>query len=225
MSDDTDTNHKEPSLGPACLVLVILTLAVFCAVCGFGSWWVFSDQYPLAEKGISQQLIPWVATSQLGPQDKASITRQLNDLLPLVRERKIDKNQLMRLRNCLQDNPVLLWGGVQSIVEQSKSSELSETEIETVQRVSERLMRMTTDRVLGRNDLEFAIQECSKVREDQTGIEVQSNLTTDQIRVFMKRGEQLANQNNVPNEPYKISPADAFQVLIKAALAPPESMQ
>lgn len=183
---------------------------------------MFSDQYPFAEKGISQQLIPWVQSSQLSPGDKASIAGQLNQLLPLIRERRIDKRQLLRLRNCLQDNPVLLWGGVQSIVAQSKDVGLSETEIEAVQRISERLMRMATDRVLSRNDLEFTIQKCAVVLPDQLGLEVQQDLTADQIRQFMQRGEQLTNENNVPNEPYSKSPGEAFAMLIKAALDDPK---
>lgn len=78
---------KEPSLGPACLVLAILALAAFCSVCGIASWFVFSDQYPFAEKGITQQLIPWVESSQLAADDKASIVKQLNDLVPLLQAR------------------------------------------------------------------------------------------------------------------------------------------
>jgi hypothetical protein len=75
--DSNPSTPKEPSMGPACLVISILALAVFCAFCGIGSWVMFSDQYPLAEKGITQQLIPWVETSQLAADDKASIVRQL----------------------------------------------------------------------------------------------------------------------------------------------------
>ncbi|QDV21943.1 hypothetical protein [Aureliella helgolandensis] len=210
--------HQEPSIGPACLVVVILTLAVFCSVCAFGSWFMFSDQYPLAERGVDEQLIPWVETSQLAAEDKNSIVDQLHDIVAMLHDRSIDKRQLSRLRNCLQDNPILLWGGVQSIVAQSKDVGLTGTEVQAVERISQRLMRMGAERKLGRNDLEFTLQHCSKVREDQLSVEVRSNLTADEIREFMRRAEQLVQGSDVPNEPYESTAAEAFAKLVKMAL-------
>lgn len=209
---------KEPSLGPACLVVSILGLAVFCAVCGIGSWFIFSDQYPYAEKGITKQLIPWVETSQLDEADKRSIVQQLNALIPLLQAREISKQQLTRLHYCLQDNPVLLWGGVQSILLQAPKLDLSETEQEAVQRISQRLLRMATDRDLSRRDLEYTLQNCSRVRADGASIEVNDDLTAAQVREFMTRAEQLLSQHDVPNEAYDKTPSQAFAILIANAL-------
>ncbi len=208
----------EPSLGPACLVVSILFLAAFAAVCGIGSWFVFSDQYPYAEKGITKQLIPWVQTSQLAEADKRSITSQLNDLIPLLRSREIDKRQLTRLHYCLQDNPVLLWGGVQSILLQAQASDLSETERSALERISQRLLWLATDRKLGRRDLEFTLQNCSEVRPDGASIEVKRDLTAEQIRDFVSRAEKLVQSFDVPNEPYEKTAAEAFAILIDKAL-------
>lgn len=209
---------KEPSLGPACLVLAILALAVFCSVCGIGSWFMFNDQYPFAEKSIRQQLIPWVESSQLATADKKSIIAQLYALIPKLQAREINKQQLSRLHFCLQDNPILLWGGVQSILAQAAGAGISESEIPALQRISERLLWMATDRQLSRSDFEFTIQTCAKIREDRTTIEVNSDLSADQIREFMTRSEQLFGNHNVPNEPYDKTPAEAFAILIEKAL-------
>ncbi len=217
----SDGDSSEPSMGPACLVISILGLAVFCVVCGFGSWFVFSDQYPFAVKGITKQLIPWVATSQLTEADKRSITQQLNALVPILENREIDKTQLTRLHFCLQDNPVLLWGAVQSIVLQAPAAGLSETELTSLQRITQRLLRMAADRQLGRRDLEFTLQNCSEVRADGASIEAKQDLTVEQIRDFMTRSEQLLVKNEVPNEPYEKTPAEAFAILIDGALNPP----
>ncbi len=218
-ADDRSTSeHKEPSLGPACLVIVILGLASFAAFCAFGSWIMFSDQYPYAEKGISQQLIPWVQQSQLAAADKESIVQQLNALIPKLQQRTIDKEQLLRLRNCLQDNPILLWGGVQSVLAQAKNLDLSDVEQETLVRLTQRLMRMATDRQLSRNDIEFTLQPCAVVRDDKTGLEVLSDLNEKQVQSFMKRAEQLVTQSEIPNQAYDKTPAEAFKILIDAAL-------
>ncbi len=217
-SSDARPLPKEPSLGPACLVVTILSLAVFSSLCAFGSYFVFSDQYPLAAKSIEQQLIPWVESSQLDQQNKAKIVDQLQKLLPQLESRSMDKEHLLRLRNCLQDNPVLLWGGIQSILAQAPGTELSPTELETLQRLTERLLRMAAERGLSRRDLEFTMQELSQVRQDGLSIEVKSDLTADQIRTFMQRAESLLKSNDVPNEPYDKTPAEAFAILIEKAL-------
>lgn len=214
-----DPQPKEPSLGPACLVVSILGLATLCAVCAFGSFFMFSDQYPLATRSIEQQLIPWVETSQLSEVDRKAIVGELQRLLPMLEQRTIDKQQLTRLRNCLQDNPVLLWGGIESIQQQAQQSGLTETEQAALERISQRLLRGSADRKLSRNDVEFTIQNCSRVRERGQSLEVLNPLSDEQIREFLQRAEQVVERNGIPNEPYDSSAGEAFRLLIDAALA------
>lgn len=226
-SHSTESNsqsHGEPSLGPACMVVSILGLAAFAAICGIGSWFVFSNQPDLAVKAIQKQLIPWVESSQLAPSDKQSIVVQLDQLVVKVESGSLDKNQLVRLRNCLQDNPVLLWGGIQSIENQAESSGLTETEIESLVRLNQRLLRMATERKMGRGDLEFTLQEVSDVRNDGSHLLVRPDLKADQIRSFMRRAEALLGRDNIPNEPYQKSPSEAFAILVDAALDTSDSL-
>ena len=218
---DEQKEHKEPSLAPACLVIVILGLATFSAVCGIGSWLYFGDQYPIAVKAVNSQLIPWIESSQLADEDKSGIIAELNRVLPMVEERKIDNQQLTRLRNCLMDNPVLLWGCVDSIIELAPEAGLTEVEQEALQRVSQRLLRSAAERKLSRGDLEFTLQSCSKVRDDGQSVEVVGPLDVKQIREFMKRAEQRLDNLEIPNEPYEKSPTDAFKTLIEKALTLP----
>jgi hypothetical protein len=217
-SESDASGSREPSLGPACMVVSILGLAAFSALCGLGSWLVFSNQYPIAVKSIEKQLIPWVEGSQLAPDDKASIVSQLESLIGRLESQSIDKSQLVRLRNCLQDNPVLLWGGIQSIEQQAAGAGLTETEVESLIRLNQRFLRMATERKMGRRDLEFTLQELSSVRSDRSTLVVRGDLTAEQIRSFMTRAESLVARANIPNEPYEKTPAEAFALLLDAAL-------
>jgi hypothetical protein len=227
LSDQTEQNtHKEPSLGPACLVISILMLATVCAVCGIGGWFMFSDQFPLAQRGIQEQLIPWIEQSELSSGDKQSIVRQLNGLLPSLRERSLTPQQLSRLRNCLQDNPVFLWGVVQSIQAQaaemakdtSTQDGLTDVELNALGRISGRLLRCAAERKLSRTDLEFAVQSSTLVRKDGSGIESKSNLDAENVRQFMTRAEGFLKSQKIPDEPYEKSPGEALEILLQAAL-------
>ena len=209
---------REPSLGPACLVLSILGLASFSAFCAFGSWVVFANQYPIAVQAIQKQLVPWVETSQLATEDKRSIIEQLDAIVVLLNAQSIDKQQLSRLRNCLQDNPILLWGGIQSIEHQAGAAGLTDTELQSLRRLNQRMMRAVTERKIGRRDLEFTLQELSVVDRQGINLEVRSNLSADQVRSYMKRAENLVSRSQIPNEPFEKSPAEAFAILVEAAL-------
>lgn len=211
----------EPSLGPACLVVTILSLAAFTAVCGIGSWFVFANQPKLAKKAIEKTLVPWIEGSQLSPLDKESIVNQLGSVVVRLENEELDKEQLTRLRNCLQDNPVFLWGEIQAIESQATGAGLTDTEVATLKRINQRLLRMATERTLGRSDIEYTIQQLSEVSEKGDTLEVRTDLTAAQIRQFMQRAENLLVRSKVPNEPFEKSPAQAFEILIDAALNPP----
>jgi hypothetical protein len=167
-------------------------------------------------------LIPWVEGSQLAPDDKRSIVSQLESLVLRLEAESIDSGQLGRLRNCLQDNPVLLWGGIQSIEGQAEGAGLTDTERESLVRLNQRLLRMATERKLGRRDLEFTLQELSNVRSDRSTLEVRSDLGAEQVRSYMKRAESLLSRSDIPNEPFEKSPSEAFAILLEAALASSE---
>lgn len=186
---------------------------------------MFRDQYPLAERSIEELLIPWIETSELDEADRRSILSQTEALLPKIKTRELTTQQLSRLHNCLQDNPVLLWGVVQSIQRQAQGlvsedgqSGLTALEIETLDRLCERLLRSAAERKLSRNDLEFAFQTCSKMAPNGSGVTAKPDLTAEQVRQFMQRAEHQIKQEEIPDEPYKNSPAEAYRELLRAAL-------
>ena len=206
-------------MGPACLVIAILTTAVFIAVCAFGSFFYFSDQPALAERGITQQLIPWVESSTLSPADKDSIVVQLHETVEKVRSRTLTSRQLSRLKNALEDNPVLLWGTVEAVLGQADEAGMPEVEIEAGKRVTQRLLRAAAERKLGRNDLVYQLEPCTHMRADGQGLEVNAPLNADQIRTFLSRAESFVNGREVANEPYEKSVPEVFRGLIEEALS------
>ncbi len=202
---------------------------------------MFADQYKYAEPAITDQLIPYVEQSALATEDRESILLQLEALIPKIRNKEISQQQLYRLRNCLTDNPVLLWGVVQSVVDQANKLSvdagggkdgMTAVELEALHRIERRMLRAAADRKIGRNDLEITLQSCAVLAKNESGLEVKPDLTPTQVREFMTRSEQLINriekisdrdnpdqsQPGSPIEPYEKTPADAFEALIRSAL-------
>lgn len=209
----------EPSMGPACLVIVVLTLAVFSALCAFGSFFFFSDQPALAQRGINEQLIPWVETSNLSPPNKREILADLEDAVERVKSRQLTSLQLSRLKNALEDNPVLLWGTVEAVMAQADDAGMPAVEIEAGKRVTQRLLRAAAERKLGRNDLVYTLEGCTHARADGQGLEANSPLTATQIRDFLGRAERFADGMKISTEPYEKSVPEVFRGLIEEALS------
>ena len=206
-------------MGPACLVIAILTLAVFMAVCAFGSFIFFSDQPALAERGITQQLIPWVESSTLSPADKQAILNDLQSVVEQVKSRELTTRQLSRLKNALEDNPVLLWGTVEGVLAGADEAGMPEVEIQAGRRVVQRLLRAAAERKLGRNDLVYQLEGCTHTRADGQGLEINAPLKADQIRSFLTRAESFVDGRDVADEPYEKTVPDVFRALVDEALS------
>lgn len=196
----------------------MLGLALFIAICSFGSFFFFRDQPALAERGITEQLIPWVESSNLSPADKQAILAELQEVVEKVRSRELSSRQLSRLKNALEDNPVLLWGTVEGVLAQADEAGMSEVEIEAGQRVADRLLRAAAERKLGRNDLVYFLEGSTRTRADGQGLEVNTPLSAPQIQEFFNRAERFLDGVKVSKEPYGKSVPEVFRGLIDEAL-------
>jgi hypothetical protein len=226
LSDNTTTptggendKKQEPSLGPACLVVVVLGVAALIAVCSIASFFVFQDQPALAEKGINQLLVPWVESSDLAPAYKQQILSDLADVVEQVRSRQLTSRQLTRLRTVLEDNPVLLWGTVEQVLAKAEQAGLSPVEIEAAQRIQQRLLRSAAERKLGRNNIVFMLEKCTHMRADGQAPEVNEKLTDKDIRDFLSKAEKFCDGMKVSSEPFEKSPPEVFRGLIDEALS------
>lgn len=208
----------EPSMGPACLVIAMLMLAALMAFCAISSFVMFSDSPALAEKAINETLIPWVESSNLAPGDKRSIVSDLQETVDKVKTRKLTSRQMARLKSVLEDNPVLLWGNVEGVLAHAKESGLSDLELQSAERIKQRLLRAAAMRKLGRNDLVFFLESCTHARSDNEGLEVNDQLTAENVRLFLSRAEKFVNGMDVPNEAFEKTVPEVFRGLLDEAL-------
>lgn len=227
MSSNTETTqtveNKEVPLAPACLVVVIIFSVIMSVVCAGLSWYLNQNQSENAARALREQLIPWVQQSALEPTDKEAISAELNQLAVQMDSKDLNEGELRRLRFCLTDNPVLLWGFVQAAVGKiESSSELTDIEKEQARLTADRLLRLVAERKLTRSALEFSLQTVTLARSDGSGLVVKDNPTTDDLRTFVKRGAQQADGLQSSKEPYEKSPAQVFHMMIESALEDPQ---
>lgn len=227
MSDTPETaqtpENKEVPLAPACLVVVIIFSVIMSVLCAFLSWYLNQNQSENAARALREQLIPWVQQSPLEPTDKEAISSELNQLAAQMDAKELNEGELRRLRFCLTDNPVLLWGFVQAAVGKiERSSELTDIEKEQARLTADRLLRLVAERKLTRSALEFSLQPVTLARSDGSGLVVKDNPTTEDLRMFVKRGAQQADGQQASKDTYEKSPAQVFHMMIESALEEPK---
>jgi hypothetical protein len=222
-STTTPETNKEVPLAPACLIVVIIFSVIMSVVCAFLSWYLNQNQSENAARALREQLIPWVEQSALEPTDKESISSELGELARQMDSKELNEGELRRLRFCLTDNPVLMWGFVQAAVGKiEQSSELTDLEKEQARLTADRLLRLVEESKLTRSALEFTLQTVTLAKSDRSGLVVKDNPTTDDLRTFMKRGAQQADGLKASTEPYDKSPAQVFHMMIDAAMEEPK---
>lgn len=231
MSDNPETTaapetNKEVPLAPACLIVVIIFAVIMSVVCAFLSWYINQNQSENAARALKEQLIPWVEQSALEPTDKAAISSELNELARQMEAKELNEGELRRLRFCLTDNPVLMWGFVQAAVGKiQQSTELTELEKEQASQTADRLLRLVSEAKLTRSALEFTLQTVTLARSDGSGLVVKDNPTTEDLRTFIKRGAQQADGLKASTEAYDKSPAQVFRMMLDAAMEEPKPPQ
>lgn len=221
-STPTTPSNKEVPLAPACLIVVIFFCVIMSVVCAFLSWYINQNQSETAARALREQLIPWIEQSALEPTDKSAISSELADLATQMDSKSLNEGELRRLRFCLTDNPVLMWGFVQAAVGKiEQSTELTDLEKEQARLTADRLLRLVSESKLTRSALEFILQTVTLARSDGSGLVVKDNPTTDDLRTFMKRGAEQADGLKSAPEPYEKSPAQVFHMMVEAALEEP----
>ncbi len=157
-------------------------------------------------------------SSNLSPGDKREIVSDLQETVDKVKTRKLSSLQMARLKSVLEDNPVLLWGNVEGVLARAKEAGLSDLELESSQRITQRLLRAAAMRKLGRNEIVYMLESCTHTRPDGQGLEVNDQLTAENIRLFLSRAEKFVNGMDVPNEAFEKSVPATFRGLIDEAL-------
>lgn len=237
MSDSTNSNvasdtpasgqakEDQVSLAPACMVISLIFAVVMSVCCAIAAWVISQNEPEMAVKALEEQLIPWIEESSFDATDRESIVAQLREIIPQIKSGGLSKRQLARLRIRLSDSPILMWGFVQQVQRQVRTSEMTELEKETADRILERLLRMTADGMLRKNQLETAMQSVASKSRNNDGLEVIENNSIADLRQFVDRSRQLVETAKIPDEPYAKSPAQVFQILIQDALTVEDETQ
>ncbi len=222
-ANQTSSNEKQVSLGPACLVVFIIAALLFSVTMIVAAWMIMGNQGPMAARAIESQMIPWVEQSSLEPTDRDSIVRELRDLVEDLKADRLDERQMFRLKARIADSPVLQWGAIQQLQAKIQASGLTQQEKEDADLQLDRFLRCAGEGKMAMEQMEFVVQKVV-TKERSSGRLTALSSTDDQaLREFLRRAKALCDNAKIPEEPFPKSPAQVFHALVEDGLAGKEA--
>ncbi len=217
-----DQAKGEPSLAPACGFFFVL----FCVVLSVGliaaSYWLGSMQPQLASRALKGQLIPWIKESSLSKEDKDSILERLDEIVTDLDANRLNPEQLRRLSFRLNSNPIFQWGAIEGLQAQARAStDLSETEKDSIDAACDRLMRSVLDGKIAIEQISFVVQRVATTERISQRLNVRDENTANDLREFWRRAESVCDKLEISKDPLNKSPSQVFRIIMDDALNPP----
>ena len=211
--------QKDVSLGPACLIVVIIgAVCLSVGMIGMAAM-MTSSQGRRAAYSVREQVIPWVEQSSLSRTDRENIVEKLTKLSVAMEREELTSRQLSRLLLRMTDSPVLQWGVVEQLDQRAQTSSLSESEKEEFRSACDRWLRSASEGRLSLQDMEFAVQNVATKDQRSGRLTMRDDTNEERLREFHRRMTAIADKHSMTNEAFDKSVSQVFLTMIDEALA------
>ncbi|MFW6058817.1 MAG: hypothetical protein ACODAQ_01465 [Phycisphaeraceae bacterium] len=193
--------------------------ALVCVfICAGGVWWTYSNARRLASGAVTSIITTAINDSNLSAEQKQRLVERVSDLKDRYDTGQITMQQLGRVAEELAESP-LLYVGMVMFAEQHyiATSSLSDQEKEQARRTLDRFAR-------GLHEEEIDPQVIDHVTDPIATTDAQGNRqlkehpTDDELRTFLARAREEADNADVPDEPFEVDLADEFDRAVERAL-------
>ncbi len=211
--------QKDVSLGPACLIVVVI--GAICLSIGMiaMSAMMSGSKGRQAAYSVREMLIPWVEQSTLSKTDRQNIVERLTDLSVAMEREELTSRQLSRLALRLTDNPVFQWGVVEQLIQAAQESNMTEVEKLEFRSACDRLLRTASEGKLNINDMEFAVQNVATKDPRSSRLTIRENPNEERLREFHRRIVAIADKLSMTKEAFDKSPSQVIVAMVDDALS------
>ena len=234
MSSEIPTQQFDPSTycppppkkrGASLLVSLLLVFLGFVfiggALCVAGVWYVASnlDKWVV---GIGREaIVAAINDSELPEGEKTEVITQIDRVVTAYKERKIDQADLERVLNDLQDSPALKALALYGIEDEFLTgTSLTDKEIQQGRLTFQRALRGVYE---GKISDETFYDLLPGFDIDEVRLAANNNAADepndDDLRETLVKLKVLADNANIPNEPFQLDIGDAVKKLVDQALA------
>jgi hypothetical protein len=204
-----------------CLIGCLGLLLVSAIFCGGGVWYFWIKLPDIARAGV----VKAVQESELTPRDKELVIAQINRIAEQYKAGNITPEQLGRIMEELAESPLMalmiVYAAMEKYVEPSGLSPQEKSEAKlTMQRLARGVFEERIDPDL----LDPALDHLSTEKPDGNR-EFKDRVSDEELRAFLSESKQLADDADIPVEPFEVDIGAQFKhVVDKALQAPPEEL-
>lgn len=205
------------------LLLVFVGFIVLGGVvCVAGVWYVASNLDKWVVGLGREAIVAAINDSELPAEEKTEVITQVDRLVTAYKEKKINQQDLERVMTELQDAPALkalaLYGIENEFLE---GSELPAKELEQARRTFERALRGVYEGKINDEVFYAALPggEDDSVRLAANNPAEDAQNSQDDLRELVVKLKVMADNAQIPNEPFLLDIGDEVKKLVDRALA------
>lgn len=209
------TNWTPILLGCGAVALLVLLL------CGGLIWYAVSNVKSIAANAARDALVRMIRSTELSAEDKQELITEIDRVVEEYKAGEITLEQIGRIVEELEQSPLL--GAAVIFFAETKyvqPSGLSDEEKAEARRTLQRVARGIHEGQLKMEQLEAPMQHIQRTGPDGQQ-ELKEKLTDEELRQFLAELKQLADEAQVPDEPFEVDIGQAFKEAVDRALAKP----
>jgi hypothetical protein len=207
---------------PACLLGCLVASLVTLVLCAGVAWYVVSNVKTLATKFAREAIVGAVQQSELDDEEKQAIIAQVDRVVEQYQAGHITLEDLGRIMEELAESPLMGAIMIRSIeTKYLAPSGLSDEEKAAARLTLGRVLRGVYEERIAPDDLNAALDYVTVSTPDGQR-ELKSVVSDEDLRGLLAECKRLADEAEVPDEPYEVRISEEFRRAIDRALGADE---
>ena len=208
------------SIWPSCLIGCLVLFLLFLVALGIGGYVAYTRGPAMVAKFVHGQLVDGIRQSELPAEEKESIIHQLDRVVEAFENGEIELRDLQRAAEDLSESPLIGAGALWAVeAKYLEPSGLSDEEKEAARRSLQRVWRGCAEKQIDFNDLQPAMEVIAD-REDDDTWQLKDKVSDEELREFISQLKSLADENEIPNEPFEVRISDEVRKIVDDLLGP-----
>lgn len=207
---------KKRSGCATCLVVCLGLMFVCIVSCAVGAWFVVKK----APDWARDMAVNVIQGSDLTDEDKQVVTAQIDRVVAEYKAGRLTMQQLAEIAEALQKSPLLtLMMAMATEEAYIQPSGLTDEEQEQAKRTLQRVARGVFEKQIDTEELDTALGFVST--KDSNGAREFNNPVADEdLRQMLTECQRLADEADVPDEPYQVNVGAEFKAAVDRVLSP-----
>lgn len=214
-----------------CLLGCLGVVSVLVVMGGFGTWWGLR-KLPDWTRGAIDQV---VQESDLAPEDKQMVMKQVDRLVEGYKEGKVDLEKLGQFAQRFAESPLMdLMIAYAAKIKYIDPSGLTDEEKAEADKTLQRVARGVVEEKIPKEKLDVALNQISN-EIPNGGRQFREDVSDAELRAFLAECKKLADEAAIPEGEFKVDIGDELRKLVdetlgetdepvepKAAVGPPK---